>query len=174
MHLCLLYTIAIVMGKPCNTAKYECVCYSRYYTVIKYSFKSLLRKANNSAALFNSNSGYFWQRNFPVQGVITVFLVRITWMCQILLINHTRAAGMYAWVLCRTFADWNVRVLIQNWSTSCKLCFSNKKNHDWLHVSFFWWKAYFCVLKYRMKFVLIIHPLFISFCVWGTSISIAR
>lgn len=57
-HLCLPHTIAIVMAKPCNTAK-VCVCYPRYYTIIKYSFKSLLRKASCCAALFNCTSGCF-------------------------------------------------------------------------------------------------------------------
>lgn len=61
MHLCSPHTIAIVMAKPCITAKSSvCVCYPRYYAVIKYLFKSLLRRASCCAALFNHTSGCFW------------------------------------------------------------------------------------------------------------------
>lgn len=63
MHLCSPHTIAIVMAKPCITAKAPvcvCVCYPRYYAIIKYLFKSLLRRASCCAALFNRTSGCFW------------------------------------------------------------------------------------------------------------------
>lgn len=153
------------MAKPCSTAK-VCVCvrYPRYYTIIKYLFKSLLRTASCCAALFNCTSGWFWileaKTSLP-QGSRKLPLLTgmrdnwITCMCQIFLINHTGAAGMYglvfsrtiSWLECQTFDPkyshllWNtLEQKTESWPAPGVLLIRDCVL--WL----FWWNAYVCVL----------------------------
>ncbi len=123
------------VGKIMQHCQSMCVCYPRYYTIIKYLFKSVLRKASCCTALFNCTSAAFWileartsrpSGSWKLPSHAGMRDNWITCMCQIVLINRTGAAGMYGWCKAEPSPDWNVTGWIQNIAISHEMPLSKK------------------------------------------------